>query len=135
MKKVILSLVAMAIGVVQLVANERSDLLNETFQNVNGTMEATEVLDPQQLDNPSGWTFTNTYAGPQCIIIKKGGSVTTPPLPALAGNAAFSFSCGIWEDPSGETKPDWENLKPHILSISSGTLNTYQYEGMSAMSS
>ena len=69
MKKVILSLVAMTIGVVQLLANERSDLLNETFQNVNGTMEATEVLDPQQLVNPSGWTFTNAYAGPQCIII------------------------------------------------------------------
>ena len=45
MKKVILSLVAMTIGVVQLLASERSDLLNETFQNVNGTMEATEVLD------------------------------------------------------------------------------------------
>ena len=135
MKKVILSLVAMTIGVVQLLASERSYLLNETFQNVNGTMEATEVLDQQQLDNPLGWTFTNAYAGPQCIIIKKGGSVTTPPLPALTGNAAFSFSFEIWEDPTGETKPDWENLKPHVLSISSGTLNTYEYDGMSAMSS
>ena len=130
MKKVILSLVAMAIGVVQLLASERSYLLNETFQNVNGTMEATEVLDQQQLDNPLGWTFTIAYAGPQCIIIKKGGSVTTPPLPGLTGNAAFSFSSEIWEDPTGETKPDWENLKPHVLSISSGTLNTYEYDGM-----
>ena len=65
MKKVILSLVAMAIGVVQLLASERSYLLNETFQNVNGTMEATEVLDQQQLDNTSGWTFTNAYARTQ----------------------------------------------------------------------
>lgn len=135
MKKIILSLVALAVGVVQLLASERIDLLNETFRNVNGTMEATQPHDPTQFDNTEGWTFTNAFAGPQCIIIKKGGTVTTPPVPGLTGNAAFSFSAGIWEDPTGETQPDWENLKPHTLSISSGTLNSYEYDGMTAMSS
>lgn len=72
MKKVILSLVVLSIAAGQLLASERIDLLYETFQNINGSMEATDPLDQSQLDNPVGWTFTNAYAGPQCVIIKRG---------------------------------------------------------------
>ena len=49
MKKVILSLVAMTIGVVQLLASERSYLLNETFHNGNGTLKERKDLDTQEL--------------------------------------------------------------------------------------
>lgn len=133
MKKIILSLVVLAAAVVQLSASERTDLLNETFLNVNGPMEATDVINQSQLDNPSGWSFTNAYAGPQCVIIKKGGSITTPPVAALTGNAAFSFDIQMWEDPTGKTTPDWENMKPHVLSLSGkGELSTYEYDAMSS---
>lgn len=130
MKKLILSLVALAIGIGQLFASEKIDLLNETFQNVNGSMEATDVLDQSQLDNPSGWTFTNAYAGPQCVIIKKGGSVTTPPIPELTGNALFYFGASPWEDPSGQTlPPDWEKMTPHALAlIGNGELSINEYD-------
>lgn len=134
MKKVILSLVVLSIAAGQLLASERIDLLYETFQNVNGSMEATDPLDQSQLDNPVGWTFTNAYAGPQCVIIKKGGTVTTPPIPELTGNAAFYFSIRIWEDPTGQTLPDWENMTPHALSLSSGTLFSNEFDPMIAMS-
>lgn len=132
MRKAILSLAALTLGAMSLFASERTDMLNETFQNVNGSMEATVPLDQSQLDNPSGWTFTDAYAGPQCVIIKKGGTVTTPPIPGLTGNAAFYFSIGIWEDPAGGTGPDRENLKPHPLSLSSGTLYSEVFDGMVA---
>lgn len=134
MKKLFTQLIALAVCFGQSFASERTDLLNETFRNVDGPMEATLPLDLSQLDNPEGWTFTNAFAGPQCVIIKKGGSVTTPPIPGLAGNAAFWFQAGPWEDPTGQTIPDWENMKPHALSLSSGSLYSDEFDGMTTMS-
>lgn len=132
MKRITLTVMAAAICLGQSLASDRIDLLYETFGNVNGSMEATQPLDPSQLDNPDGWTFTNAYAGPHRVIIKKGGTITTPAIPELTGNATFHFETSLWEDPSGETQPDRDNLKPHQLSISSGTLFTEEFDGMVA---
>lgn len=128
MKKIITTIVAIALCTAQSYADERNMLLNETFRNVEGPIEATVALDQSQLDNPSGWTFTDAYAGPQCVIIKKGGTVTTPPVAELTGNAAFSFAVDFWEDPTGKTEIDWENFKPHPLSITDGTLGTAELD-------
>ena len=132
MKKLIFSLVVLTIGIGQLFASERLNLLNETFSNVDGSMEATETLDQSKFDNPSGWTFTNAFAGPQCIIIKKGGSITTPAIPELIGNVAFWISAGWWEDPNRnpEEEPSW---MPHTLSLTGkGELNNDEYDTMSS---
>ncbi|MCH5220861.1 MAG: leucine-rich repeat protein [Muribaculaceae bacterium] len=132
MKKVIFSLVVLAISVGQLFASERLNLLTETFRNVNGSIESTDALDQSELDNPSGWTFTNVYAGPECIIIKKGGSITTPVVPELIGNVAFSFDAQWWEDPNRnpEEEPSWA---PHALSlIGKGELSTDEYDTMTS---
>ncbi|MCH5216535.1 MAG: leucine-rich repeat protein [Muribaculaceae bacterium] len=133
MKKVTLLLVLLAISIGQLFASERLNLLNETFKNVDGSMEATDAIDQSKFDNPSGWTFTNAFAGPQCVIIKKGGSITTPPIPELTGNAAFWFDAGWWEDPTGQTFPDWDDMKPHSLSlVGNGELSTNEYDTMAS---
>lgn len=136
MNKLIALLLVSAVGTWQAFASGREDLLVETFQNVNGVLEATTPLDQSQFDNPEGWTFTNAYAGPQCVIIKKGGTVTTPPIAGITGNATFYFSISLWEDPTGATKPDWENMKPHKLSVSgAGELSTTEFDSMTAMGS
>lgn len=129
-------LLVLAVGAGQAFASEREDLLVETFQNVNGSMEATIELDQSQLDNPSGWTFTDAYAGPQCVIIKKGGTVTTPPIAGFTGNAAFYFGdARPWVDPEDGKEPDWENLKPHALSVvGAGELYTTELDPMVSMS-
>lgn len=81
MKQVSITLIALAMSFGQFHASARTDLLRETFQNVNGDPENLVTLDERQLDNPTGWTFTDAYAGPGYVVIKKGGTVTTPLLP------------------------------------------------------
>ena len=133
MKKVFFSLVVLAISAGgQLFASERLNLLNETFHNVNGQIDKLEAVDQSKFDNPSGWAFTNAYAGPECIIIKKGGSITTPVIPELTGNVAFSFSATWWDDPDRkpEEEPTWT---PHTLSLmGKGELYTDEYDSMSS---
>ena len=132
MKKITFSLIALALSVGQLFASPMQNLLNETFSNVNGSIEATDALDQSKLDNPSGWTFTKAYAGPQCVIIKKGGTITTPPISDLTGNVAFWISAGWWEDPNRnpEEEPSWA---PHTLSLTGkGTLNNDEYDTMAS---
>lgn len=134
MKHIIFSLLALAISIGRSYASDRIDLLNETFSYVNGSEFATDAVNMSDFDNPLlDWSFTNAYAGPKCIIIKKGGSFTTPPLADLTGNATYYFSIGVWEDPSGMTFPDYESMRPHVLSISGGgELSSYEYDAMSS---
>lgn len=112
---------------------ERITLLNETFTNVSGNSDGTSELKTSQLDNPTGWNFSNAYAGNGFVIIKAGGSVTLPAIPNLVGNATFFFSTGPWEDPN-DPIIEWENLKPHKLSLSgAGELNTTELDEMISM--
>lgn len=115
-------------------ASKQVDLLIEKFTNVHGSREATDPIDQSQFDNPSGWTFTNAYAGPECIIIKKGGSITTPPIEGITGNAAYSFTATLWEDPTGKTPTDWDAaMIPHVLSLSGrGELWTTEFDMMTS---
>lgn len=82
MKQVSITLIALAMSFGQFHASARTDLLRETFQNVNGDPENLVTLDERQLDNPTGWTFTDAYAGPGYVVIKKAG---LSPLPLLPG--------------------------------------------------
>lgn len=134
MKRMILSLIAFAACIAQSSASERENLLVETFHNVGGSMEATTALDQSALDNPAGWSFTGAYAGPECVIIKKGGTLTIPSIAGITGNAAFDFDIVPWEDPTGTFKPDWENMMPHPLSLSGGgELSVAEIDPMMAM--
>lgn len=140
-RKIILTMMVLLVGIGSVFA--QSIPFNETFEYVKGDDSGTMPLDENQLDNPNGWTFVDAFAGPQCVIIKKGGSVTLPALSELTGNASFSFDVGRWDDPN-EDRSDWTDKdwgeyeasfnKSHALSISGGgTLNSSEYSGMSAM--
>ncbi len=92
MKKLLFSLLVTILCVVQAkAASGPENLFVETFNNVSGEIEDSTPVDPSKFDNPDGWTFDNVFAGPECIIIKKGGSVTLPAVAGLTGNAAFYF--------------------------------------------
>lgn len=132
MRKIFATISVLVLGSGQIFAADISMPFNETFGNVTGSPEATTPLDMSKLDNPAGWTFTDAFAGPQCVIIKKGGTVTTPPIADLTGNATFYYEIDRWEDPTGKTELNPDDMKPHQLSLSKGTLAVSEYDGMSS---
>lgn len=131
MKKTLIMALFAIVASMYLHAQET--LLWESFGNVHGSDESPSALDQSQFDNPSGWAFTNAFAGSKGIIIKKGGSITLPAIPELIGNAAFFFDGGHWFDPENT---EWdESFTPHTLSIVNGELSTTEYDTGSAMTS
>lgn len=130
MRKIFATISVLVLGSGQIFAADILMPFNETFGNVTGSPEATTPLDMSKLDNPGGWTFTDAFAGPQCVIIKKGGTVTTPPIADLTGNATFYYEIDRWEDPTGKTELNPDDMKPHQLSLSKGTLAVSEYDGM-----
>lgn len=110
------------------VGSEPEVMMNETFSNVAGNESATAEIITSQLDNPEGWSFTDAYAGPGFIVVKKGGSVTTPPISELTGNATIYFSTAPW----GEDIK-YEDLKPHKVTIENGELCIDEIDEMSSM--
>lgn len=121
----------LAIGIsIPVYANDY--LLQETFSNVTGSDESPSVLDQSQFDNPSGWTFTNAFAGNHGVILKKDGTITLPAIAELTGNATFYFYGEPWYDPEDFERE--ENWGPHHVSIFNGELNTTEYDMMAAMS-
>lgn len=114
-------------------AEEGGALFEETFQNVVGTSDGKTKLNPSQLDNPSGWTFDNVYAGEGNLIIKEGGSITLPVIPELIGNACLSITAFHWHNPDKEYDDDdpsywdpsyWDFPAKVNISISNGKLNS-----------
>lgn len=109
-------------------AEERDLLFKETFENVVGTSDGKTKLNPSQLDNPSGWTFDNVYAGEGNLIIKEGGSITLPVIPELIGNASLSVNAIHWHNPDKEYDDDdpfyWDFLAKVNVSISNGKLSS-----------
>lgn len=66
-----------------------------------------------------GFEFTNVYAGDQCVRVgteTQAGSVTTPELSTLSGDAVLSFKAGAWTG-------NGEKLKMNISIIGGGTLS------------
>lgn len=126
MKRFLPIMLVLAMGTGQAYSMENV-LFNESFANVEGSEEGTTVLDQSQLDNPSGWTFSEAYGGPGYLIIKKGGSVTVPACAELADNACIYFSVGPWFAP--ESIPNDDDIyKSQTLSITNGTLSTTTLE-------
>lgn len=126
--KLILFLFLFCIGIQPALA-EGSDLLfEETFEKVVGTSDGKTKLNPSQLDNPSGWTFDNVYAGEGNLIIKEGGSITLPVIPELIGNACLSVNAIHWHNPDKEYDDDdpfyWDFLAKVNVSISNGKLSS-----------
>lgn len=109
-------------------AEGRDLLFKETFENVVGTSDGKTKLNPSQLDNPSGWTFDNVYAGEGNLIIKEGGSITLPVIPELIGNACLSVNAIHWHNPDKEYDDDdpfyWDFLAKVNVSISNGKLSS-----------
>ena len=121
----------------------RDYLIYETFQNVNGAGDEEAGTSPiddyiAKFDIPEGWTFTGeVYAGPQCIYLNTGATITLPASSRLYDNAQFDFSVGPW----WPSKPD-ENFDesiynlPSTLTISHGELSTNELlDGVSVMES
>lgn len=126
--KLILFLFLFCIGIQPALAEERDLLFKETFENVVGTSDGKTKLNPSQLDNPSGWTFDNVYAGEGNLIIKEGGSITLPVIPELIGNACLSVNAIHWHNPDKEYDDDdpfyWDFLAKVNVSISNGKLSS-----------
>lgn len=126
--KLILFLFLFCIGIQPALAEEGGALFEETFQNVVGTSDGKTKLNPSQLDNPSGWTFDNVYAGEGNLIIKEGGSITLPVIPELIGNACLSITAFHWHNPDKEYDDDdpsyWDFPAKVNISISNGKLNS-----------
>ena len=119
-------------------AEEGGALFEETFQNVVGTSDGKTKLNPSQLDNPSGWTFDNVYAGEGNLIIKEGGSITLPVIPELIGNACLSITAFHWHNPDKEYDDDdpsywdpsyWDFPAKVNISISNGKLSSDESGG------
>lgn len=126
--KLILFLFLFCIGIQPALAEGRDLLFKETFENVVGTSDGKTKLNPSQLDNPSGWTFDNVYAGEGNLIIKEGGSITLPVIPELIGNACLSVNAIHWHNPDKEYDDDdpfyWDFLAKVNVSISNGKLSS-----------
>lgn len=132
MKKFLLILSVLAICAGQAKA-DRERLFWESFKNVGGNDEGTIPIDMSKLDNPTGWTFTNAYAGPQYLIIKEGGTVTVPSVDGITGNACIYFEAFPWA-PTGK-EPDFDHDNFASVSVNIGTLSTTKMEpGVSTMS-
>lgn len=116
MKKLVL-LIVLACGFFQANA-QRTYVFTETFQNISGEEDGSTALSPALLDNPTGWDFNKVYAGPQCILVKTGGTITLPKIPGLSGNAEFLLGVSPWVDGSEVNFDD-----AHGMSISHGELN------------
>lgn len=131
--KLILFLFLLCIGIQPALAEEGGALFEETFQNVVGTSDGKTKLNPSQLDNPSGWTFDNVYAGEGNLIIKEGGSITLPVIPELIGNACLSITAFHWHNPDKEYDDDdpsyWDFPAKVNISISNGKLSSDESGG------
>lgn len=126
--KLILFLFLFCIEIQPALAEGRDLLFEETFEKVVGTSDGKTKLNPSQLDNPSGWTFDNVYAGEGNLIIKEGGSITLPVIPELIGNACLSVNAIHWHNPDKEYDDDdpfyWDFLAKVNVSISNGKLSS-----------
>ena len=136
--KLILFLFLFCIGIQPALAEEGGALFEETFQNVVGTSDGKTKLNPSQLDNPSGWTFDNVYAGEGNLIIKEGGSITLPVIPELIGNACLSITAFHWHNPDKEYDDDdpsywdpsyWDFPAKVNISISNGKISSDESGG------
>lgn len=136
--KLILFLFLFCIGIQPALAEGRELLFEETFEKVVGTSDGKTKLNPSQLDNPSGWTFDNVYAGEGNLIIKEGGSITLPVIPELIGNACLSITAFHWHNPDKEYDDDdpsywdpsyWDFPAKVNISISNGKISSDESGG------
>lgn len=130
--KLILFLFLFCIGIQPALAEGRDLLFKETFENVVGTSDGKTKLNPSQLDNPSGWTFDNVYAGEGNLIIKEGGSITLPMIPELIGNASLLINATYWREPDKDyddiDPAFWDKIATLNVSISNGKLSSNECE-------
>lgn len=130
--KLILFLFLFCIGIQPALAEGRDLLFKETFENVVGTSDGKTKLNPSQLDNPSGWTFDNVYAGEGNLIIKEGGSITLPVIPELIGNASLLINATYWREPDKDyddiDPAFWDKIATLNVSISNGKLSSNECE-------
>lgn len=130
--KLILFLFLFCIGIQPALAEGRNLLFKETFENVVGTSDGKTKLNPSQLDNPSGWTFDNVYAGEGNLIIKEGGSITLPVIPELIGNASLLINATYWREPDKDyddiDPAFWDKIATLNVSISNGKLSSNECE-------
>lgn len=128
MKRIFTFVFALSMCLGQMLAQSDGAVFLETFRNVAGNAAGTAELVTSQLDHPDGWTFDNVYAGEQCIVVRKGGSVTLPAVPELIGNVECVIGMEPWGEWDGSTEED------HVLTITNGELSSSTYSERVAMS-
>lgn len=82
----------------------QTTIFTATFDEANGTGGNDGLWSGSIASNaataPAGWVYSNMYSASGCLrggTSSKLGSITTPALAQLSGNAAFTFRAGAWD--------------------------------------
>jgi hypothetical protein len=110
MRKILRSILVLALFAVVEQASAQSAVFTETFANCAGTggndntwsgISGNTALTDDNFDtyaDNAGWTASTAYVGSGCIYVgksKAAGSVTTPSI-SLTGNGTLTFKAGAW---------------------------------------
>ncbi|MGA9213404.1 T9SS type A sorting domain-containing protein [Kaistella sp.] len=103
--------------------NAQMTVFSATFDDVTGTGGNDGLWSGSAANSaataPTGWTYDSMYKGDKCLkggTGAKAGSITTPALTELSGNATLTFKAGAWDGSS-------EKLTLDVAIIGGGTLD------------
>ena len=115
------SLVAAVVFAVTV--NAQATIFSADFNDVSGTGGNDGLWGGQIAGTaataPAGWIYENMYAGDKCLkggTGSKAGSITTPALTDLSGNAVLTFKAGAWNGTN-------EKLTLNVSIIGGGSLD------------
>lgn len=103
--------------------NAQTTIFNANFDDVTGTGGTDGLWSGGAAGSaaaaPTGWIYSNIYSGNKCLKAGTGskiGSITTPALTQLSGNATLTFQAGAWDGSS-------EKLTLNVSIVGGGSLN------------
>ena len=103
--------------------NAQTTVFSANFDDVTGTGGTDGLWSGSAASSaataPTGWIYSNMYSGNKCLKGGAGsklGSITTPELTELSGNATLTFQAGAWDGSS-------EKLTLNVSIIGGGSLN------------
>ena len=103
--------------------NAQTTVFSANFDDVTGTGGTDGLWSGSAAGSaataPAGWVYSNIYSGNKCLKGGTGsklGSITTPELTQLSGNATLTFQAGAWDGSS-------EKLTLNVSIVGGGSLN------------
>ena len=109
--------------VLAVTVNAQATIFSADFNDVSGTGGNDGLwgggIAGTAATAPAGWIYENMYAGDKCLkggTGSKAGSITTPALTDLSGNAVLTFKAGAWNGTN-------EKLTLNVSIIGGGSLD------------